>query len=1150
MTRVLHHVESFPGGWMFKLAVLRLAAGWRSILTLIVGVLLAAVIGASVPLYTNAVAQVGMTQRIAQQPYDSVHTHTQVALDSATFGSSWTALNEVVAEQAETTFGVFGGWLSDVVAWGETSELTPVRDGQDIEGSRLKVGFFDHILTYSVVVVGDWPSEADEIEGADIEVVAEEGAAARLDLTVGDTIVLDQRGWDTSKPITARISGIIRAADQQQTAWLPTLLTTRASMERVMTEFIPQTRATVGWRLVFDHTALPFETIPHATAVLREFEKNLQSAIDAVLGDKSGKIGIKSGIGAVLERYAGEVGLLGAPFGLLLFQLGALVLFFLVVMGALVRRNERRELAVLQSRGVPDERLLALRTVETLVVCVLTVFAAVPIARQFLIWFMPLLTNVDHITLPLTPAAYFYAGLAGFAALIVLVLTLIPVLRRPLILAGGSAERSGSQTWWQRYYLDVILLIVGLGALWQLINSRSLLADTNGGASQADPLLLLVPTLLFFALGSISLRLFPSAMNGLARLLANRADISWTAAGWQVSREPLHYGRITLLLALAISIGWFAFSFQATMAQSQYDQAEYAVGSDVRLIFDPGQVPAPEEVLQHPQIEAVTPVTRFENVDVSTNSGRLSLSLGDILLVDAATFAETAYWRDDLGTLHVPEWAGEIPIPQRTISQPQKVGFWAFLETIFDRPDSTGEYTAAPLRMAVNMRIELVFMDEDGAQHSILTRPDLSPYGLNYEDFLGDVAFEQFTALDAITELQNDGWVYFEGDLNTLSRGDLNLQAIRVASLSRMASFAMFFDGNILTLRDLTFTNVDGEVTATDWFTSGGLWTLNLRTNLADSGMETEASDFADMGYLQVYWTQRNPTAGFTLLLDYPEITTIFDTSPGARTPTDDRIIAIPAIVSASFAEKNELVVGQKFTLFVQGVTAWYQAVHIVDYFPTLYDSARSFIVLPRNIVTYNATRAAMFQESPEELWLKLTPGTNIEAFLESRPFVYAASYDREHEALIRQTDLLTAGLIGLLVFAFLVGLTLSVVSLITYAALNIQARRNEISVLRALGFTRRRIILSLTLEQALVVVMAVLLGGIIGVVLSVQVLPTLSTSTTGTALTPPFLVRFDTVLFIRYALIVGAIFAVQLAASGLLLSRMTSASAPRLTWE
>src|SRR5690606_1327714 len=108
----------------------------------------------------------------------------------------------------------------------------------------------------------------------------------------------------------------------------------------------------------------------------------------------------------------------------------------------------------------PDERLLALRTVETLVVCVLAVFAAVPIARQFLIWFMPLLTNVDHITLPLTPAAYFYAGLAGFAALIVLVLTLIPVLRRPLILAGGSAERSGSQTWWQRYYLDVILLIV------------------------------------------------------------------------------------------------------------------------------------------------------------------------------------------------------------------------------------------------------------------------------------------------------------------------------------------------------------------------------------------------------------------------------------------------------------------------------------------------------------------------------------------------------------------------------------------------------------------------------------------------------------------------------------------------------------------
>src|SRR5690606_26945317 len=115
------------------------------------------------------------------------------------------------------------------------------------------------------------------------------------------------------------------------------------------------------------------------------------------------------------------------------------------------------------------------------------------------------LVGIDRLVLTIDPSAYVYAGLAGVFALIVLVLTMIPVLNRPLVLAGGASERSLVQPWWQRYYVDVVVLVIGLGALWQLVNNQSPVSANQ----QTDPLLLLVPTLLFFALGSLSLRLFP-----------------------------------------------------------------------------------------------------------------------------------------------------------------------------------------------------------------------------------------------------------------------------------------------------------------------------------------------------------------------------------------------------------------------------------------------------------------------------------------------------------------------------------------------------------------------------------------------------------------------------------------------------------------
>ena len=105
----------------------------------------------------------------------------------------------------------------------------------------------------------------------------------------------------------------------------------------------------------------------------------------------------------------------------------------------------------------------------------------------------------------------------------------------------GSAGRSGAAAFFQRYYLDVLLLVIGLIALGQL-------SARQGQTVETDPVLLLVPTLLFFAMSSLSLRLFPPLMNVLSGLLF--VTTIWAYAWYSRCPGWRRYGLVTVLFAL------------------------------------------------------------------------------------------------------------------------------------------------------------------------------------------------------------------------------------------------------------------------------------------------------------------------------------------------------------------------------------------------------------------------------------------------------------------------------------------------------------------------------------------------------------------------------------------------------------------------
>jgi len=597
-------IDRLPIGWAGKLAFQRLTANWRSLLTVIAGTLLGACVGALIPLYTTAVSQVSMVENLAQQAPAEVHFSAAISLTPSKLTPSRTVAgleSEIEAQgvRFRTTVdsylgtngtGAFPGWVQTISPYRLTVPLDILPSAEalatDAEArvtARATIGSYTDWQTRLALVAGRLPNDSAQVENgavADIEVVLPFEASSALGVNPGDLLTLDQGGarggWETSKNIVARVTGIVdlptslSPAEQGYFAAPSpldfgkgsdveaefTVLTTSTALTRIATQYIPDTPLKIGWRVLFDHTRLSFTRSPDARSALNDMRTALLTQFDPQ-PPPSPRLGyaattklidyrLQSGDyidNGLLLNFERSVRSLDAPFGLLLLQVGALVIFFILVTAALVRRGERREIAMLQSRGALDRHILVIRGVEALLICAFTALIAPFISQQLLILITPFFARYNNLPLTLTSSAFAYAAIAAVIAFIALMFTLRPVLRLPLISAGGSASRSDKQPFWQKYYLDVLLVVLGIGALWRLVGRDNPIITSQAGSRATDPFLLLAPALLFLGLGSVLLRLFPVIAGAAARALSFGRGLVAPMATWQISREPVHYGQ-------------------------------------------------------------------------------------------------------------------------------------------------------------------------------------------------------------------------------------------------------------------------------------------------------------------------------------------------------------------------------------------------------------------------------------------------------------------------------------------------------------------------------------------------------------------------------------------------------------------------------
>lgn len=1110
---------------IWRLFARRSGRNWRLLSVLALGMIMAATLLASAPIYARTMSDLGLTFLVREKLSDTPGNRVQFpAIPLAT--TEGNNLKTAVANRIEERIG-----------WFDASEARYLRTGRFFTGENQDeitwfspqgqiqslTGLEDHVQ----VLEGEFPKPT--AKGKPIEVAMSPEAAAAAKLKVGQELHMVEDFDNCAREIpsiekpppppctpvmgitysfSARLTAIITPAPDP--AYWVTLLsyyfdpfsvgleegivvpmfTTESTMLENFAADHPAYMAETGWYTYADPVILTKANFQRAASDLTVLYQEFQP-----LGGAS-----FSPLTSVLEDYRRSAGYQQAPLTILLLEVAAVALFYVVLIALVIVERQADEIALLRSRGATTFQIGAMYLLEGLLLGIPCVLAA-PFLSAVATAALGLTPTFEKVnggellptTIPLSAFAYAAGGVA--LSVVVLLVPALMVARRSAVVRRREQARPGV-SFLQRYYLDLALAGVAALLLFELQERGSVFEPSATGGVSSDPLLLASPAILMLAAAALLLRFYPMLLRAGARLFGGRATPSVAVGLWQVARSPGNSARLALLLTMAVAVGTFAASYSATARQTFHDRAKYAAGVDWRagagsstneLGLDGKGLDARFSALDG--VDYATSVIRTVGAPaVSGVSGRTFQVLG----VDPDQAAKMLWYRDDFADRPLRDLMADLgpPGPLRGITLP-------------------------PGTRSIKVKVG---SSQDDAIQSLWA---------NVADK------DQVFQLLQLGDLPGPGWHELSAPIRKSPDGDY-AEPLRLVSLVLTEPSNRFINRDLtINLDDIVAVNEAGEETLLDGFENANTTWATLPDLKAGDSFEV-VHDGAATGKGAAKLTHK---AG--------QSTSIW----GMYVAQEN--VPMPVLASESFTGATGIPKGGTGLMDIGGVLVPITIKDTFRYMATLDTSAGPSVIFNRDqLLSWIGTTDLLLPPGVNEGWFALKPGANVDQLqrtLAEPPFYLDKVADQASElSAIDRNPLIAAGGAGILYIAFGAVLLLVAAALIVSLWVSVQRRRSEFAVLRAMGLSRGGVVQLLAFEYAIVAILGLIAGGYLGRLVGERMLSFLNVDANGQRAEPGFLLQTEWLLVAAGGAIVLAVFAAALVFAGRLISRTSDAAALR----
>jgi len=540
---------------------------------------------------------------------------------------------------------------------------------------------------YTTMVEGSYPTPATADPDDPVEVAINDAMAQELGLQIGESFLTFRRvelenGGTRVVQIPIRITGVWQAIDPSDEFWFyrqsvfdNQLFIPEASFQGRISSLLNDEIAQALWYIILDGDDIHAGDVGWLTGRIQQVQQRAATLLTNTRLEVSPY--------DALNSYRISTRLLNVLLYAFSIPIVGLLLAFIGLVVSLAVTRQRNEIAVLRSRGATGLQILGIAALEAFLLGAVALAAGIPVSegisriigatRSFLNFSVE---NDLRVTMTLNTLRF------GLAALgVTLIAQVVPSLgaaRYTIVSYKQEQSRNIKPPWWQRAWLDILLLIpAAYGAyLLQQQGSITTMGADNTGDPFENPLLFLVPALAAFALTLFILRILPYIMKLIAWFAGHTNSVGFLLATRYLARDPGFYTTPLVLLILTLSLSSFTASLAQTLDNHLYDQSYYRTGADVRLVelgrssdsgsdgigaagaeggtaatgAATGAVEGPNWVFlpvsEHLRVPSITGAARIGDFGASVQvqgSWNESLFYG----IDRIDFPKAAYWRRD-----------------------------------------------------------------------------------------------------------------------------------------------------------------------------------------------------------------------------------------------------------------------------------------------------------------------------------------------------------------------------------------------------------------------------------------------------------------------------------------------------------------------
>ena len=1079
---------------LFWLLPRHLRSSWILLAIVFVGVLAAVTVMATGALYSRALAQGGLQHAIATATPHILNIRLTIQnrpLGPADYTNLRIAAEQIINDRLSFMLrgtqrhGRARGTLPLVI---DVNARVPV-----LGGTVGRPFFLTEFEDHAQLVAGRWPNNTVTLheKGVDFEAVVGRDAARLFVIESGSQVFLAPFRDDPSERINISVVGLVEPIDPNEEYWLgapSSFFNVQDYGDNLAVSFyVPESvffdglgsryPSLVGdyeWFIYTDTSVLTPDLVQPTRDALKGLETDInkrfpRSTVLTLLENSRGS--------GLLATYQRNLTLARVPVFLFLSLVVIVTLYFLAVVVGLLAKTRSDQASLLRSRGANLFQVTGLlvsgEAIVVLVATILGPFLALVLAQQFILSTIDPVVNPignpagggNPLSVGLAPDMFILGAIGGLLSMLVLLMSSFGLARLGILEFLRARSRPATISFLHRYYVDVLLLAVLGLFLWQIQGRGGFIGRAVSGTElELDVTLLLGPALVLLVVAFLMLRILPPVAKLLAWLSIFFAAPWATFTLTRMARDPLSHGSLAVIVMLAAALGVFGSAFQTTLSRSQQEQALYRVGGDLVVTGLSNSESRREKRLRElraiPGVESVSPILRelVRPLDGVVGGSTTLLAVESLTLPGASWFREDfSATANDLSELLVPLRSGGsnlpnlsgylasgIPIPETA----ERIGLWINTENL-----ESGFLTQPPT-------LWLRLLDSKGTYRNLE---------------LGNLSVGPSAPVE---------WYFLEADIPTGISFEPPMSLVSIffsaPSVLSMPPGSIYFDDLTVSPGDSAIAD-DGVI---ERFEEPARWVaLPHREDTPDHVTITGPAARSGRAGLEFGWT------------DSPR-----NEPRGALVPPGP--FPLPAIGGPGFqtGQTVRISAGRRLVpVVIRGVT---------DYFPTMTSSSRRFVVV--SLADYNdyLRRVGGNASGIAEYWVDLDDEVDRSQVIAALRDALPPAARIQDRALAvdtaRRNPLAGGGWNGLTILG-ISALTLAVVvTLGTHAVVSVFNGRVDLTVARALGFSRVQVLFSFVLDRAIIAAFGMVTGGIVGFLLSRWVLGFLDSTASGRDIIPP----------------------------------------------